>query len=65
MKFDQAFEPAALLGGKLAFFLADIAEEDDVVFGEFVQALGEFFDVILVAAADFAEAGLEQAGRRG
>ncbi len=57
---DEAFEPAAFFGSELTIFLSDIAEKDDIVLGKFVETFGELLDVIFVAAAWLAEAGMKE-----
>ncbi len=62
---DEAFEPAAFFGGELAVFLSDIADKDDIVLREFVEAFGKLLDVIFVAATGFAKPEDERGDRRG
>ena len=60
--FDEAADERALFLGELVVGDADIAEEDDVVFGEFLEFRGELLDVVLALAG--AERGVEeQAGK--
>ena len=60
--FHQAADERALFLGELVFGDADIAEENDVVFGEFLEFFGKLVDVVLAAAG--AELGVEeQAGK--
>ena len=60
--FHEAADEFALFGGELVRSDADVAEEDDVVFGEVFDFRGELLDVVLALAG--AERGVEeQAGK--
>ena len=56
---DEAAEAVALFERELTVVEAHVAEEDDIILGELVEAGGEFLEVVAVAATDFAEPRVE------